>query len=267
MNGSDSWKSSNVSLSDGWQIAGMYDMNSDGCADLLVTGQTTINGIWGTYIGYYDGGDMAKWERISALTNARRTDWEMSVGNLTGAMSANSLVWHAPELSALGVWKDGTDEWVSLGGGWDNDWTVVGTGDFSGSGRDEILLSYLDGSSYYTLDIDQTFTALGGSSSSWEVKAIGDFSGDGQEDVIAFNEEIGVLIKWENGKTADWSNLGQIDVDDWFVVGAGDYNGDEVDDLLMRQYSTGMLGYYADGNLSKWNELGRGVSMDWAVIA
>ena len=267
LDGTSEWLGQGLPESADWDVIGAYDMSSDGQADVVMLGNVAVSGIQGAFVGYRKNGDMSTWENISYLTNAEGIDWQVKVGNLTGNAGQNSILWHAPELGAVGVWTDGTDNWVSLGAGYDRNWEMIGTGDFDGDGADSILFSYADGAKYYSLDIDQTATELGASDSGWEVRAIGDFSGDGRDDMVAFHAETGLVAKWENGNSGSWSSLGQLDAADWFIVGAGDYNGDGTDDLLVRQYSTGMLGYYADADLSKWNEIGRGVDMNWTVVA
>jgi len=179
----------------------------------------------------------------------------------------NSIVWHTWELGALGAWVDGTENWVSIGGGFDANWKLIGCGDFDADGKDSVVMAYNNGEKYFAYAIDGTSTELGASDSGWEVRAIGDFSGDGTDDIVAFHKETGLVAKWNNGYSQFWSQLGQLDASDWFIVGAGDYDGDRKDDLLVRQYSTGMLGYYSAGYMEDWTELGRGVDMDWTVIA
>ena len=182
----------------------------------------------------------------------------------------NSIVWHSPSAGALGVWTDGTDNWVSLGGGYtaEGGWDLVGCGDFSGSGKDSVIMSYA-GQAFYTVGIDGVSTALTTTDAGWTIRGIGDFAGDGKDDIVAYHSETGLVAMWGDGDAQNkWSLLGQLDAGDWFVVGAGDYNADGKDDLLVRQYSTGMLGYYSSGNMAGgWVELGRGVDMDWTVIA
>ena len=79
---------------------------------------------------------------------------------------------------------------------------------------------------FYAVGIDGTATEIATSDSGWEVRAIGDFSGDKKDDIIAFHKETGIVAMWGNGKSSNWSQLGQLDPKDWFVAGAGDYNGD-----------------------------------------
>ena len=265
MNGSNTWKGQGLPEPAEWEVVGAYDMNANGKADVVMLGNVTVNGVKGAYVGYRKDGDMSTWENISYLNNPDNIQWNVKVGNMTGNAGKNSIVWHAAELGAVGVWTDGTDSWVSISGGFDKNWTMLGTGDFNGDGKDEIL--FRNGTNFYTTDINSNFSSLGGFGDGWDVRAIGDFSGDGKDDLVLFHKDTASVVKLENGQTSSYASLGQLDANDWFIVGAGDYNGDGKDDLLVRQYSSGMLGYYANGDFSKWNEMGRGVDMNWAVIA
>ena len=265
MNGSNTWKGQGLPEPAEWEVVGAYDMNANGKADVVMLGNVTVNGVKGAYVGYRKDGDMSTWENISFLNNPDNIQWNVKVGNMTGNAGKNSIVWHAAELGAVGVWTDGSDNWVSISGGFDKNWTMLGTGDFNGDGKDEIL--FRNGTNFYTTDINSNFSSLGGFGDGWDVRAIGDFSGDGKDDLVLFHKDTGSVVKLENGQTSSYARLGQLDANDWFIVGAGDYNGDGKDDLLVRQYSSGMLGYYANGDFSKWNEMGRGVDMNWAVIA
>ncbi len=270
LDGTSTWQSTNSTHPvDTWEVLGAYDMNANGKADSVLVGNTEISGIKAAFIGYYtDAEDYdSNWVNISYLTNNEGYVWKNKVGNLTGNDGMNSIVWHSTELGALGVWTDGTDSWVGLGAGYDANWTLVGCGDFTGDGKDAVLMSYAGGVKYYTVGIDGTSAELAASDSGWEVRAIADFAGDRKDDIVAFHKETGIVAMWGDGNSANWSQLGQLDAADWFVVGAGDYDGDAKDDLLVRQYSTGMLGYYASGDMSAWTELGRGVDMSWTVIA
>ena len=273
MNGTSTWQSANSSHPAEWVNLGCYDMTGDGKADSVLVGNVVVNDVKGAYIGYYaDANDLpdgSTWVNIGYLNNADNIDWKNAVGNLTGnASGANSIVWYAPELYALGAWTDGTDSWVTLSNDFGGDaWTLVGCGDFSGDGKESVVMALNGGEQYYAVGIDGASSALSTSDSGWEVRAIGDFSGDGKDDIVAFHKETGLVAMWGDGDAANWSKLGQLDANDWFVVGAGDYNCDQKDDLLVRQYSTGMLGYYTSGDMSQWNVLGYGVGMEWTVIA
>lgn len=268
MNGKNDWRGQGMAQPTDWEVKGAFDMNVDGKADVVLVGNVTVNGIKGAYIGYYDGGDTSKWVNIGYLTNMDDINWNVKVANITGTRGTSSIIWHDQDHGVLGVWTDGTDNWIQIKGGFSGDWVLKGAGDFNGDGEAEILFDYQG--TFYTTDINGNLTNLGtgfGSAQGWEFAAIGDFSCDGQDDMILFNKENGLVVKLEDGLTKSWKKLGQLDANDWFVVGAGDYNGDKKDDLLVRQKSTGMLGYYDGGDFSKWCEVGRGVDSNWTVIA
>ena len=268
MNGKNDWRGQGMAQPTDWEVKGAFDMNVDGKADVVLVGNVTVNGVKGAYIGYYDGGDTSKWVNIGYLTNMDDINWNVKVANITGTRGTSSIIWHDQDHGVLGVWTDGTDNWIQIKGGFSGDWVLKGAGDFNGDGKAEILFDYQG--TFYTTDINGNLTNLGtgfGSAQGWEFAAIGDFSCDGQDDMILFNKENGLVVKLEDGLTKSWKKLGQLDANDWFVVGAGDYNGDKKDDLLVRQKSTGMLGYYDGGDFSKWREIGRGVDSNWTVIA
>ena len=264
LDGKNNWQGQGLAEPAEWQVLGAYDMDSNGKADVVMFGNVTVNGVKSVYIGFRKDADTSTWQNISYLTNYNNIVWNVKVGNITGNAGKNSIVWHAPELGALGIWADGTNQWVSIASGFDNSWDMLGTGDFDGDGKDEIL--FRNNANLYTVNINGKFASLG-SAFGWKVCAIGDFSGDGKDDLVLYHQQTGSIMKYENGLSSSWTSLGQLDAKDWFIVGAGDYNGDGKDDLLVRQYSTGMLGYYSGGDINSWREMGRGVDMNWAVIA
>ena len=270
MNGSSEWWTANAAVvSSDWDNLGSHDMNGDGRADAVMVGNVVVNGNKGAYIGYYmDGNDDTGWVNIGYLDNSAGIVWKNCVGNLTGG-AADSIVWYAPDLYALGAWTDGTNDWVSLSGSFGGaDWTLVGCGDFDGDGKESVLMSCGGGQIFYTADLDGATAKMGSLNwSGWDVRAIGDFAGDGRDDVVLFHQASGTMVMLKNGNADDYESIGQLDPVDWFVAGCGDYDGDGADDLLVRQYSTGMLGYYSKGDQNNWVELGRGVDMNWTVIA
>ncbi|MDD6338388.1 MAG: hypothetical protein PUC15_08420 [Lentisphaeria bacterium] len=273
MNGTNEWRGQGIGKPAEWEVLGSYDMNADSLADSVLVGNVEVGGVKGAYIGYYlNSVDTdSNWKNIGYLDNAGNVAWKNKVGNLTGNYGTNSIVWYAPELYTLGVWTDGTTDWIKLSNNFGGkDWTLVGCGDFDGDGRDSVLMAYNNGQMFYTVDIGGGDPQCLGSndwSNGWEVRAIGDFSGDGMDDIILFHKDTGSMVLCADGNLDNFVSIGQLAANDWFVVGAGDYNGDQQDDLLVRQYSTGMLGYYASGDTTQWTELGRGVDMDWTVIA
>ena len=272
MNGTSEWQSANCGHPASWDNLGNYDMTGDGKADSVMFGNVDAYEVPSAYIGFYkDGIDTDdNWVTIGFLSNAAGIAWQNKVGNMTGnASGVNSIAWYAPELGSVGVWTDGTDNWVQLNGAFMEGWTLAGMGDFDGDGKDSVVMSYNGGQFLYTVGIgDEAPTSLGSANwSGWELRAIGDFSGDGKDDIVLFHSTLGAMTMLVDGNADNYQSIGQLDPTDWFVAGAGDYNGDKKDDLLVRQYSSGMLGYYSAGDTTQWVELGRGVDMNWTVIA
>ena len=268
--GESRWKCTGTPHLKDWEVLGNYVMDGDGNADTVLIGNVEVGGVKGAFIGYYKDGMDADdgWINIGYLTNEGNIGWKNKVGNLTGNAGANSIVWYAPELYALGVWKEGREDWQTVSSGFGGEeWTLIGCGDFDGDGKESIVMSYCDGVGFFSVELDGTSTSMGSTNwSGWEIRAIGDFDGNRKDDVVAFHKESGVIVLFADGNFDSYTPIGQLDANDWFVVGAGDYNGDQKDDLLVRQYSTGGLGYYVCADQSRWTQIGGGVDMDWTVI-
>ena len=128
-----------VSVSTNWRVAGSGDINGDGRADIVwrndITGQVS------DWLGRADGGFAVN--DTAALT-AVETRWQIvGVGDFNGDGRAD-LLWRSANTGQLSDWLG-----QSNGGFVINDanaqtiapvdWKVVGTGDFNGDGRGDIL--------------------------------------------------------------------------------------------------------------------------------
>ncbi len=129
-------------------------------------------------------------------------------------------------------------------------WQVIGSGDFNGDGRDDIL--WRDNAGATTSWLGQANGSFAGNDTnfyttiptSWQVVGIGDFNGDGRDDLLWRNGSTGQTTDWlgqANGSFAGndanaFSTIGS----SWQVAGTGDFNGDGRDDILWRD-NTGAM--------------------------
>jgi hypothetical protein len=125
------------------------------------------------------------------------------------------------------------------------DWQIVGSGDYNGDGRSDVLLhnafenkfdvwGMLDGGTYASELLPDDF------GNAAEVIASGDFDGDEMSDILWRDLESGDVDIW--GLTAD-STLGPLEGggNPWSAIGAGDFDGDGRDDVLLRERATDRL--------------------------
>jgi FG-GAP-like repeat/FG-GAP repeat len=131
-------------------------------------------------------------------------------------------------------------------------WHVVGTGDFNGDGRADVLFQNTDGTVTDWLGrADGTFTGNAGKFSvnigaAWHVVGTGDFNGDGYDDIL-WRSDGGIVHDWlgqANG--AFHGNVANLNITvpaDWVIAATGDYNGDGYSDVLWRNM---------DGTLQDW---------------
>ena len=131
-------------------------------------------------------------------------------------------------------------------------WTVVGTGDFNGDGRDDILWRNSNGQlSDWLGNANGGFTpndanAATSVPTNWSVVGVGDFNGDGRDDIL-WRNTVGQLSDWlgqaNGGFVGNDANAFTTVPTNWHVAGTGDFNGDGRDDILWRNDA---------GQLSDW---------------
>ena len=233
-----------------WQVAGTGDFNGDGRDDIL---WRNVDGQLSNWLATAAGGFIQNNVNAAAVVS---TAWQVvGTGDFNGD-GRDDILWRN---------TDGTvTDWLgtATGGFTPNDsnaarfvpteWNVVGTGDFNGDGRDDILwrntngqvsdwLGQADGGFILNDDIALTNVAT-----SWHVVGTGDFNGDGRDDILWRNDD-GQLSNWLGQADGGFVNNGTVSGVfvplAWSVVAVGDYNGDGIDDILWRN---------TDGTLSNW---------------
>jgi hypothetical protein len=140
-------------------------------------------------------------------------------------------------------------------------WRPVGTGDFNGDGRVDVLwhnaqsgelsVWLLNGATVTgTQSLSWRCDAASGCSSAWRAIAVGDFNRDGLTDVLWHNAQTGELSAWIlNGAGVALSTQSlswRCDAASgcstrWKVVGSGDLNQDGHRDLLWYNATTGQV--------------------------
>ena len=130
-------------------------------------------------------------------------------------------------------------------------WHIVGTGDFNGDGRPDLVWQdynkgylavwYMNGAArigYATFSTPQV------SDMGWKIEGVADLNGDGHPDLLWREQTHGWVAGWLlNGTTITSTvSLGTGTVDtDWEIVGGADFDGDGKDDILWKSKTVGYV--------------------------
>lgn len=135
-----------------------------------------------------------------------------------------------------------------LHGGGNLQWKIIGSRDFDGDGKHDIL--WRDANSGMTLiwfmngaSIRASQIVHQGGNTTWTIAALGDFDGDGKCDLLWRHTPTGATLLWKmNGASITSStsvhpggNLG------WSILAAGDFNADSKADVLWRENTQGTI--------------------------
>jgi hypothetical protein len=155
-------------------------------------------------------------------------------------------------------------------------WEIVGTGDFDGDRKADILwrnkvtgdvfMQRMNGTTIVSSQI-----VYSEPNTNWEIAAIADYNGDGKADMLWYNKATGqVYVLSMDGFSI---GSGQVVYTEgnlsWKIVGAGDYNGDGMADILWRNTASGdvfmqlMNGF----TVSSSNVIYSEPSTNWKIIS
>jgi V8-like Glu-specific endopeptidase len=126
------------------------------------------------------------------------------------------------------------------------DWSIMGTGDFDGDGRSDILWRNDNGIVGIWHMNGSQFASGGnvvGRPEGWNIVGTGDFDGDHKSDIL-WRSDSGAIGIWDR-QLVTMSNGGVVTPlgNDWKVSGTGDFNGDGKSDILWANQS---------GSISVW---------------
>ena len=131
------------------------------------------------------------------------------------------------------------------------DWEMMGTGDFNGDGRGDVVLRNSIGGGWWIYLMNGRLREGGAASITrnldWVLAGIDDFDGDGKDDVLLRNLVNG---QWQINFMDSWvvrDNSGRTPLFTsavWEMNGTGDFNDDSRGDVLLRNRTTGAWWIY-----------------------
>ena len=237
-----------------FSVGGQGDFNGDGRTDVFWENN---NGTVTDWLAQPDGTFAGNTNFLTQVP----TDWHVvGVGDFNGDGRSDIL------------WQTGTGvvtDWLGQPNGSfvsnqqnlstqvDSTWHVVGTGDFNGDGRMDVLWQNTSGAIVDWLG--QPNGAFAGNNasfttafnSSWHVAGTGDFNGDGITDILWRNDD-GTVTDWlgqPNGSfVSNQQNVSTMVDSSWHIVGTGDFNGDGIDDVLWQNTSGAIVDWLGQRN-------------------
>jgi hypothetical protein len=158
----------------------------------------------------------------------------------------------------------------------DQKWKIVGTGDFNGDGKSDILWRNSTTGQNKVWYMNKIIYSGSGSiatvpGSAWIIAGTGDFNGDGKSDILWKNTSTGAVLVWYmNGVTFVGSGTTTSETDkNWKIVGVGDFNNDVKPDILWRNSVSGANRvWYMDGmvKLGEAPLLPTITDLNWTIV-
>ena len=226
------------------------DFNGDGRDDIL---WRNVNGLLSNWLADPDGGFTIN--DANALTSVPLNWRIVGTGDFNGDHRTDILWQRGPFPSAgpgdalqistwLGTQSGGftVNDANALVTVFPANWSVAGTGDFNGDGRDDILWRSVDGTVSNWLGtqtggvVVNDTNALVHVPNDWKIVGTGDFDGDGHADILWRNDN-GLLSNWLGTDSGGFLVNDAAALTPWLVgnvVGIGDFDGDGRDDILSR---------------------------------
>ena len=231
------------------------DFNGDGRSDILWRND---NGAIFDFLGTANGGFSNNGD--NSFVNVTTTTQIVSTGDFNGDGRSDILLRNSAGTifdflgtANGGVVNNGDNSSVTVG----ISTLVVGTGDFNGDGRDDILWRDTSGNIFDFLGtasggfVNNGDNSFVGVSNGTKVAGVGDFNGDGRDDIL-WRDASGTLFDFLGTANGGYVNNGgnsSISVAlSTQVVGVGDFNGDGLSDILFRDASGNIFDFLGTAN-------------------
>ena len=211
-----------------WRVVGTGDFNADNKPDIVWQEQTAGHlSIW------FMNGNVRQSAGTFSTPQVADLGWKIVAVADINNDTRPDLIWREENTGSLAAWlMSGTtvQSVVSLNpGAVDLIWTIVGSGDFNGDGKTDLLWQNYKGGflAVWYMDGVNRVNAVSLNpgavvDADWHISATGDLNGDGKVDIV-FQHTDGRLVAWfMNGITrSSWSMLNPDHVVDtaWRIVG------------------------------------------------
>jgi YD repeat-containing protein len=229
------------------------EVSFDGQTWYMATGTTNWSYTWSTQAGVYTV--------CLKVTDDAENSYVTSQGvTITSnpVILYPDILWRNTSTGQNAVWYMEGETFIesaSVNAVSDQNWKIVGTGDFNSDGKTDILwrntstgqnlVWYMNGVTYISYASINAVT-----DQNWKIVGTGDFDADGKTDILWRNTSTGQNAVWYmNGVTFISSAYTSSVADqNWKIVGTGDFNSDGKTDILWRNTSTGQnLVWYMNG--------------------
>jgi Calx-beta domain-containing protein/VCBS repeat protein len=213
-----------------WKMVGTNDFNADGRPDILWRHSTSgENVLW-----YMNGSVLAAGTFLTPATLAD-VRWNMSGTGDFNLDGRPDILWRHSTSGEIVVWfmngsvlQSGT--FLTPSAFTDVSWQTVGTGDFNGDGKTDILWRHAVSGQNVVWFLDGTSLVSGAFTNPstladvrWRMVAVGDYNFDGRPDIVWRHSQSGQNVMWfMNGielSSGTFTNPSSLPDTNWRIVG------------------------------------------------
>jgi methionine-rich copper-binding protein CopC len=274
-----------------WKVAGTGDYDGDGRADVLWRNDSSGAGV------IWSGADATKSTTLPAVADSNwinpsqtsaaseattagptptPTPLKPAVNDFNGDGRSDLLLRNTATgqesyfKGAAGLFQaPASMDAVSLAAVPDTTWKIVGTGDYDGDGKGDVL--WRNGSSGTNLywrggDASLSITLASVGDASWRVVGSGDYNGDGKADILWRNFSTGQNAIWRNADTNQGLLLATVADLSWAVVASADFNGDGKSDIIWRNLVSGVDVLWSGGDSAQGSTLVTVADSAWKIV-